>query len=176
VIVSWMLKNVDPLIKVTIIPRGKSLGAAWYLPEEHQIITLEQFSEQLCATLGGRVAEEIVFGQPSSGALDDLEKVTKQAYMMVANLGLTTEVGSISYYDSSGSYEASFQKPYSEATAQLIDKQVRRIIDEAHERTKTILLSKQNELDILAQQLLEKEIIYKEDIEQILGKRESTNP
>lgn len=170
--VSWMLKNIDPLVKISIIPRGKSLGSAWYLPEEHQIITLAEFNDQLCAALGGRVAEEIVFGQPSSGALDDLEKVTKQAYMMVANLGLTTQLGSISYYDSTGTYESSFQKPFSEATAQLIDSEVRKIVEEAHRRTRDLLTEKRTELDKLAQLLLEKEVVYKEDIEKILGKRE----
>lgn len=171
-IVSWMLKNVDPLVKVSIIPRGKSLGSAWYLPEEHQIITLAQFKDRLCAALGGRVAEEIVFHEPSSGALDDLEKVTKQAYMMVGSLGLDSELGSISYYDSTGGYENSFTKPYSEATAQLIDKQVQQVIAEAHKCTEDILLQKRAELDSLAQLLLDKEIVYKEDLERILGKRE----
>lgn len=170
-LVSWMLPNIDPLMKVSIIPRGKSLGSAWYLPEEHQIITLAQFSDQLCAALGGRVAEEIVFGQPSSGALDDLEKVTKQAYMMVANLGLNPEIGSTSYFDSTGSYEQSLQKPYSEATAELIDVEVRKLIAHAHKRTEDILNGKRNELDKIAQLLLDKEVIYKEDMEGILGKR-----
>ncbi len=170
-IVSWMLKNVDPLVKVSIIPRGKSLGSAWYLPEEHQIITLAQFSDQLCTALGGRVAEEIVFNEPSSGALDDLEKVTKQAYMMVANLGLSSEIGNISYYDSTGAYEAAFNKPYSEATGQLIDQAVRKLIETAHKRTEDILLQHRTGLDNLARLLLDKEIVYKEDLEQILGKR-----
>ena len=170
-IVSWMLKNTDPLIKVSVIPRGKSLGSAWYLPEEHQITTLAQFSDRLCAALGGRVAEEIVFKEPSSGALDDLEKTTKQAYMMVAMLGLNPELGNISYYDSSGSYESSLQKPYSEATAQLIDTEVRKLIETAHQRTIAVLTEKRSELDQLAQLLLDKEVIYKEDIERILGKR-----
>jgi AFG3 family protein len=170
-ITSWMLKHIDPLVKVSIIPRGKSLGSAWYLPEEHQIITLAEFNDQLCAALGGRVAEEIVFGDPSSGALDDLEKVTKQAYMMVANLGLNPQIGSMSYYDSTGTYENTFQKPFSEATAQLIDVEVRKLIEQAHKRTTELLLGKRAELDKLAQLLLEKEVVYKEDIEVILGKR-----
>jgi AFG3 family protein len=170
-ITSWMLKHIDPLVKVSIIPRGKSLGSAWYLPEEHQIITLAEFNDQLCAALGGRVAEEIVFGDPSSGALDDLEKVTKQAYMMVANLGLNPQIGSMSYYDSTGTYENTFQKPFSEATAQLIDIEVRKLIEQAHKRTTELLLGKRAELDKLAQLLLEKEVVYKEDIEVILGKR-----
>lgn len=170
-IISWVLKNVDPLIKVSIIPRGKSLGSAWYLPEEHQIITLSQFSDRICATLGGRVAEEIVFNEPSSGALDDLEKATKQAYMMVANLGLNPEIGCTSYYDSTGVYESSFQKPFSEATARLIDLEVRKLIEQAHNRAKEILQQKRSQLDTLALLLLDKEIVYKEDLELILGKR-----
>lgn len=170
-IVSWKLTNIDPLVKVSIIPRGKSLGSAWYLPEEHQIITLAQFSDQICAALGGRVAEEVVFGQPSSGALDDLEKVTKQAYMMVANLGLNPEIGNTSYYDSTGVYDTAFQKPYSEATGQLIDIEVRKMIQAAHDRTKEIIQQNRAELDNLAQLLLDKEVVYKEDLEKILGKR-----
>jgi cell division protease FtsH len=169
-IVSWTLKNVDPLVKVSIIPRGRSLGSAWYLPEEHQITTLSQFSDRLCATLGGRVAEEIVFNEPSSGALDDLEKATKQAYMMVTVLGLNKEIGAISYYDSTGTYE-SFQKPYSEATGQLIDREVHKLLLEAYKRTERILMEKRTELDNFAQLLLEKEVIYKEDIEKLLGLR-----
>jgi AFG3 family protein len=170
-ITSWVLKNVDPLVKVSIIPRGKSLGSAWYLPEEHQIITLAQFSDQLCVALGGRVAEEIVFKEPSSGALDDLEKVTKQAYMMVASLGLSEEIGSISYYDSTGTYESALQKPYSEATGQVIDQAVRKLVDTARKRTEDLLLQHRDELDRLAALLLEKEVVYKEDLEQVLGKR-----
>ncbi len=170
-IVSWELKNVDPLVKVSIIPRGKSLGSAWYLPEEHQVITLSQFSDQICAALGGRVAEEIVFGQPSSGALDDLEKVTKQAYMMVANLGLNKEIGSTSYYDSTGQYDATFQKPYSEATAQLIDTEVRKLVQQSYDRTKEVLMNNRAALDTLAQLLLDKEVVEKEELEKILGKR-----
>ncbi len=171
-IVSWMLKHVDPLVKVSIIPRGKSLGAAWFLPEEHQIISRSQFFDQICSALGGRVAEEIVFNEPSSGALDDLEKVTKQAYMMVANLGLSTEIGNISYYDSTGTYESAFQKPFSEATAELIDSEVRKLVQEAHRKTEEVLRNKRAELDSLANLLLNKEVIYKADLESILGKRE----
>ena len=167
-----MLKHVDPLVKVSIIPRGKSLGAAWFLPEEHQIISRSQFFDQICSALGGRVAEEIVFNEPSSGALDDLEKVTKQAYMMVANLGLSTEIGNISYYDSTGTYESAFQKPFSEATAELIDSEVRKLVQEAHRKTEEVLRNKRAELDSLANLLLNKEVIYKADLESILGKRE----
>ena len=173
-IVSWFLKNVDPLIKVSIIPRGKSLGSAWYLPGEHQITTLSEFSDRLCAALGGRVAEEIVFNEPSSGALDDLEKVTKQAYIMVMQLGMDPEIGSVSFYDSTGAYESSFQKPYSEATARLIDSEVRKLVNEAHKRTEDILRRKRNEMDELANLLIEKEVVYKEDIQRILGDRENS--
>ncbi|OFY85625.1 MAG: peptidase M41 [Bacteroidetes bacterium RIFCSPLOWO2_12_FULL_35_15] len=170
-VISWMLKNVDPLQKVTIIPRGKSLGGSWYLPEERQIITRSQFYDRLCAALGGRTAEEIVFKEISSGALDDLEKATKQAYMMVSQLGLSEKIGNISFYDSTGMYENSFQKPYSEATAKLIDEEVRKLIDQAHESVKVILESNRDKLDALAKLLLQKEVIYKNDIENILGKR-----
>lgn len=170
-IVSWLLTSVDPLIKVSIIPRGKSLGSAWYLPGERQITTLSQFSDRICAALGGRVAENIVFGEPSSGALDDLEKVTKQAYAMVMQLGLDPEIGNVSYYDSTGTYEASFQKPYSEETGRLIDMEVRKMIDKAYVRTAEILNGKRKEMDELASLLLEKEVVYKEDIQRILGAR-----
>jgi cell division protease FtsH len=170
-IVSWMLKNVDPLQKVSIIPRGKSLGGAWYLPEERQIITEAQFFDQLCAALGGRTAEEIVFKEASSGALDDLEKVTKQAYMMVVNLGLSEKIGNISFYDSTGVYENSFLKPYSEATAQLIDEEVRKLVEQAHESARSILEKNRDKLDALAKLLLEKEVVYKKEIEALLGGR-----
>lgn len=166
-----MLKNVDPLQKVSIIPHGKSLGGAWYLPEERQIITLSQFSDRLSAALGGRTAEEIVFNEISSGALDDLEKVTKQAYMMVSQLGLSEKIGNISFYDSTGIYENSFQKPYSEATAQLIDEEVRKLVEQAHQSAKTILESNRDKLDLLAKLLLQKEVVYKKDFESILGER-----
>jgi len=170
-VVSWMLKNVDALQKVSIIPHGKSLGASWYLPEEREIITRSQFYDRLCAALGGRTAEEIVFKEISSGALDDLEKVTKQAYMMVAQLGLSEKIGNISFYDSTGIYENSFQKPYSEATAELIDSEVRKLVEQAHESAKTILENNRDKLDALAKLLLQKEVVYKNDIESILGKR-----
>lgn len=170
-IVSWMLKYVDPLQKISIVPRGKSLGAAWYLPQERQIITKAQFFDRLCASLGGRAAEEIEFNEISSGALDDLEKVTKQAYTMVAHLGLSDKIGNISFYDSTGGYESSFQKPYSESTAQLIDEEVRKLIGEAHHCAITILERNRKKLDDLAKMLLQKEVVYKQDIESILGKR-----
>ena len=166
-----MLKHVDPLQKVSIIPRGKSLGGAWYLPEERQIITKTQFYDRLCATLGGRVADEIIFNDVSSGALDDLEKVTKQAYMMVSQLGFSDKIGTISFYDSTGFYENSFQKPYSESTAKLIDDEVRKLVNQAKETVQTILTTNISKLHKMATMLLDKEIIYKEEIESILGKR-----
>ena len=171
-IVSWMLKNTDPLIKVSIIPRGQSLGAAQFLPEERQIYTYSQLIDNLCVDLGGRTAEEIIFKEASSGALDDLEKVTKQAYSMVANFGLSEKVGNVSFYDSEGLYR-DFQKPYSEATGELIDLEVRKLTSEAHERAKTILLANLDKLNKLTDVLLIKEVIYKEELETILGKRSS---
>lgn len=170
-IVSWMLKNVDPLLKVSIIPRGESLGGSWYLPEERQIITRSQFIDRICVALGGRTAEEIVFHEISSGALNDLEIITKQAYSMVTQLGLSEKIGNISFYDSTGNYENSFQKPYSEATAQLIDQEVRELIEKAHQTAKTILENNRDKLDKLSKLLLEKEVVYKDEIETVLGKR-----
>lgn len=170
-VVSWHLEHVDALIKVSIIPRGKALGSAWYLPEERQIITKSQFMDQICASLGGRAAEEIIFGEPSSGALDDLEKVTKKAYTMVSFYGLDEEVGPISFYDSSGKNERFFGKPYSEAMAKLIDLEVKDLLTTSYEKTKLILLEHKEELVQLAQLLLKKEVVEKEDLEEILGKR-----
>ena len=172
-VVSWYLKNVDALVKVSIIPRGKSLGAAWYLPEEHQIITRSQFIDQICAALGGRAAEEIIFNEISSGALDDLEKVTKQAYTMVAFYGLDKEIGPLSYYDSTGRNESSLVKPYSEKMAESIDREVQDLINTAYESTKSILREHEAELKKLAQLLLQKEVAEQEDLEEILGKRNS---
>lgn len=170
-IVGWMLKGVDPLIKVSIIPRGKSLGSAWYLPEERKIITKAKFHDQLCAALGGRAAEDIEFHEISSGALDDLEKVTKQAYSMVSMLGLDDKIGNISYYDSTGLQDQTFQKPYSEAMAKLIDEEVRALIENAYTETKDLLNNNKDKLDKLAALLREKEVVFKEDIETILGKK-----
>ena len=170
-VASWYLKNVDSLVKVSIIPRGKSLGAAWYLPEEHQIITKSQFIDQLCASLGGRAAEEIIFNEVSSGALDDLEKVTKQAYTMVAYYGLDEEIGPMSFYDSTGENERFLGKPYSENMAKLIDKEVQDLIISSYESVKILLINHKNELENLAKLLLKKEVVYLEDLEQILGKR-----
>ena len=170
-LVSWLLEHVDPLVKVSIIPRGKSLGAAWYLPEERQLKTATELEERLCAALGGRAAEEIMFGDVTSGALDDLEKVTKEAYMMVAYYGFDAKIGHISFYDSSGTREAAWQKPYSEETGKIIDEEVRNLVEKAYQRTKTILLENQPNLIRIAELLLQKETIFKEDVEKILGKR-----
>ncbi len=169
--VSWLLEHAHPLIKVTIVPRGRSLGAAWYLPEERQITTTEQLLDEMCATLGGRAAEEIIFGKISTGALSDLEKVTKQAYAMVTIYGLNPRIGNISYYDSTGANENGFTKPYSEKTAEAIDEEVNKLIAEAYQRAKDILLKNKDLLTRLADKLLEKEVIFKEDLELIFGKR-----
>ena len=170
-VVSWLLKQVDPLVKVSIIPRGKSLGAAMYLPEEKQLHSESYFREHLCATLGGRAAEEIVFGEISSGALDDLEKVTKEAYMMVAYFGFDEKIGNVSFYDSTGQRDASIQKPYSEETGKLIDEEVRKLINDAYQQAKDILEENKQSLQKVAELLLEKEVIFKEDLETILGSR-----
>ena len=169
--VSWMCEHASPLIKVTIVPRGRSLGAAWYLPEERQITTSEQIMDEMCATLGGRAAEEIVFGKISTGALSDLEKITRQAYASVVYYGLNDKIGNVSYYDSTGQSEYSFGKPYSEYTARLIDEEIKKMIDIAYARTKAILLANKEKLAELAEQLLSKEVIFKEDLENIFGKR-----
>jgi AFG3 family protein len=171
-VVSWYLKNVDPIIKVSIIPRGKSLGAAWYLPEEKQLRSESAFTEHLCATLAGRASEEIVFGEVSSGALDDLEKVTKEAYMMVVYYGFNKKIGNISFYDSSGQSDSNFQKPYSEETGKLIDEEVRKLVSDCYLRTKNILKEHLASLHLVADLLLKKEVIFKEDLENILGKRD----
>jgi len=169
--VSWLTQYASPLVKVTIVPRGRSLGAAWYLPEERQITTKEQLLDEMCAALGGRAAEEIVFGKISTGALSDLEKITKQAYAMVSVYGLNEKIGNISFYDSSGQNEYSFQKPYSEKTGQLIDEEVSKLVEDAYERTKKILEDHKDKLTKLATLLLEKEVIFKADLEKIFGKR-----
>ncbi|MFM2207375.1 MAG: hypothetical protein RL213_1350 [Bacteroidota bacterium] len=169
--VSWLLQHAHPLVKVTIVPRGNSLGAAWYLPDERQITTRDQLMDEICAALGGRAAEDIVFGKVSTGALSDLEKITKQAYAMVTIYGLNEKIGNISFYDSSGQQEYSFGKPYSEQTAQTIDQEVKKLIDEAYSRTTELLRSHKQQLTDLAMKLLEKEVIFKEDLEGIFGKR-----
>jgi AFG3 family protein len=169
-VVSWLLKHTDPLMKVSIIPRGKSLGAAWYLPEEHQLKTVTEFTEKICAALAGRVAEEITFGEISSGALDDLEKVTRDAYSMVTYFGFNKKIGNVSFYDSAGRQD--FQKPYSEETGKLIDEEVRKLVEDAYQKTKNLLLENSAALSRIAELLLLKEVIFREDIEAILGKRE----
>jgi cell division protease FtsH len=169
--VSWLLEHASPLVKVTIVPRGKSLGAAWYLPEERQITTREQMLDEICAALGGRASEEVIFGKVSTGALSDLEKVTKQAYAMVMYYGLNEKIGNVSYYDSTGAYESSFHKPYSEKTAERFDSEVSVILADAYSRAKEILGKHKEELTKLATYLLEKEVIFKEDLEDIFGKR-----
>lgn len=169
--VSWLLEHAHPLIKVTIVPRGKALGAAWYLPEERQLTNYDQMFDELTATLAGRASEDIVFGKISTGALNDLEKVTKQAYSMVVYFGLNKAIGNVSYYDSTGQQEYSFTKPYSESTAQTIDVEIKKIIDQAYERAKKILLENKDKLEQLADILLKKEVIFREDLEHIFGKR-----
>src|SRR6056297_143713 len=169
--VSWLLEHASPLVKVTIIPRGRALGAAWYLPEERQITTREQLVDEMCAALGGRVSEELIFGKVSTGAMNDLEKITKQAYAMIAYFGMSKKVGHVSFYDSTGQSEMSFTKPYSEKTAELIDQEVKDLIEEAYVRAYGVLKKHKDGLTQLAQQLLEKEVIFTEDLEKIFGKR-----
>jgi len=169
--VSWMLQYAAPLVKVTIVPRGQSLGAAWYLPEERQIVRPEQLLDEMCATMGGRAAEKIIFDTISTGALSDLEKVTKQARAMVTVYGLNDKIGNVTYYDSSGQSEYGFTKPYSEVTAQTIDKEISNIIEGQYQRAITILKENKDKLTKLAERLLEKEVIFKDDLEEIFGKR-----
>ena len=169
--ISWLVEHAAPLLKVTIVPRGRSLGAAWYLPEERQLTTTEQMLDEICATLGGRAAEQAVFGNISTGALSDLERVTKQAQAMVTIYGLNDKVGNISYYDSSGQSEYSFGKPYSEQTAKLIDEEISKLIETQYQRAVNILTENRDKLDALAQKLLDKEVIFREDLEEIFGKR-----
>ena len=170
-VVSWMLEHAAPLIKVTIVPRGRSLGAAWYLPEERLIVRPEQMLDEMCAALGGRAAEQVIFGKISTGALSDLEKVTKQARAMVTIYGLNEKVGHLTYYDSSGQNEYGFTKPYSEQTAELIDKEIHRIIEEQYQRAVKILEENKKKLSELAEVLLDKEVIFKDNLEKIFGKR-----
>lgn len=169
--VSWILENASPLIKVTIIPRGKALGAAWYLPEERQITTREQLMDELAATLGGRVSEQLTFGQVSTGALNDLERVTKQAYAMVAYYGMSENVGTLSFYDSTGQSDMAFTKPYSELTAQQIDAEAKRVIDAAYKMAEQVLREHTDGLKELAELLLAREVVFTEDVERIFGKR-----
>jgi ATP-dependent metalloprotease FtsH len=169
--VSWLLEFASPLVKVTIVPRGKALGAAWYLPEERQITTYDQLFDEITSALGGRASEEIIFGKISTGALNDLEKVTKQAYAMVVFFGLNKKIGNISYYDSTGQQEYSFTKPYSEKTSEVIDHEISKLIESAYQRAKDLLVANKAKLEKLANVLLEKEVIFKEDLEEIFGKR-----
>jgi AFG3 family protein len=171
--VSWLLEHASPLLKVTIIPRGRALGAAWYLPEERQLTTREQILDEMAYALGGRAAEELIFGKISTGALSDLEKITKQAYAMVSFFGMSEKVGNISFYDSSGQSDFGFTKPYSEKTAEIIDQEVKGIIDESYQRAKEVLKSNLKGLTELAEILLEKEVIFSEDLEKIFGKRKA---
>lgn len=168
---SWFLKHANPLVKVTIVPRGKALGAAWYLPEERQITTKEQMLDEMCALLGGRAAEELFIGSISSGAMNDLERVTKQAYAMITYMGMSEKLPNISYYDSSGQ-EYTFSKPYSDETAQLIDSEVKAMIQQQYDRAKQILTDKAEGHNRLANILLEREIIFSDDLEKIFGKRQ----
>jgi cell division protease FtsH len=169
--ISWLLEHANPLVKVTIIPRGRALGAAWYLPEERQITTTEQMLDEMCATLGGRASEDLTFDRISTGALNDLERVTKQAYAMISFFGMSDKIGNRSFYDSSGQQEYSFNKPYSEKTAEAIDDEVKNLIDAQYERAKSILRKNKKGLKQLGEILLEKEVIFSDDLEVIFGKR-----
>ena len=169
--VSWMLEHAAPLVKVTIVPRGKSLGAAWYLPEERQLVKPDQMLDEMCATLGGRAAEHVIFNEISTGALNDLEKVTKQARAMVTIYGLNEKVGILTYYDSSGQNEYGFTKPYSEKTAELIDKEISKIIEEQYQRAIHLLIEHKDKLTELAKVLLDKEVIFKDNLQKIFGDR-----
>ena len=170
--ISWHLQYADPLVKVTIVPRGQALGAAWYLPEERQLTSEQHILDKICALLGGRAAEEIFFGILDTGALSDLEQATRRAYAMVTYFGMSDKLKNISYYDSTGQSEFGFTKPYSEATAQLIDREVQRIIDEQYERAKQILLQYKEGHNEVAQILIDKEVLFAEDLEKVFGKRQ----
>ncbi|WP_432412950.1 ATP-dependent zinc metalloprotease FtsH [Rasiella sp. SM2506] len=174
--VSWMLEHAAPLVKVTIVPRGQSLGAAWYLPEERLIVRPEQMLDEMCATMGGRAAERVIFDKISTGALSDLEKVTKQARAMVTIYGLNEKIGNLTYYDSSGQSEYNFSKPYSEKTAEAIDKEISNIIEEQYQRAIKLLEENKDKLTLLAEELLEKEVIFKESLERIFGRRPFHKP
>ncbi len=169
--VSWLLRWGNPLVKVTIVPRGKALGAAWYLPEERQITTYDQMYDDITSLLAGRAAEEIVFGEISTGALNDLERATKQAFAMVTYYGLNKKIGNISYYDSTGQTDMAFTKPFSEKTAETIDAEVHQMLESAYQRAKQLLLENRDKLDQLAEQLISREVIFREDLENIYGKR-----
>lgn len=174
-VVGWLLEHAAPLVKVTIVPRGKSLGAAWYLPEERHLTTTEQLLDEMAAVLGGRASEELFFGKISTGALSDLERVTKQAYSMVVYYGLNDKIGNVSYYDSTGQSEYAFTKPFSEKTAQEIDEEIRKLIATAYERAKNVLNENKEKVITVAELLLEKEVIFGEDLERIFGARPTTS-
>lgn len=174
--VSWLLEHANPLLKVTIIPRGKALGAAWYLPEERTLTNKEQLLDEMCSALGGRAAEEVTFGKVSTGAVNDLERVTKQAMAMVSFFGMSDKIGNISFYDSTGQSDFTFSKPYSEKTAELIDQEIKKIIDNQYIRAKKVLKENSAGLNSLAEKLLEKEVIFSEDLELIFGKRKTNHP
>ena len=174
--VSWMLEHAAPLVKVTIVPRGQSLGAAWYLPEERLIVRSDQMLDEICATLGGRAAEQVIFNEISTGALNDLEKVTKQARAMVTVYGLNDKIGNLTYYDSSGQNEYNFSKPYSEKTAELIDKEISNIIEKQYKRAIALLEQHKDKLTELANVLLEKEVIFNDNLQKIFGKRPFEKP
>lgn len=174
--VSWLLPNAHPLFKVTIVPRGHALGAAWYLPEERQLVTKEQMLDEMCSLIGGRVAEEIVNGQPSTGALNDLERLTKMAYGMVTYYGMSDKVGNLSYFDSTGSRAYDLNRPYSEKTAELIDNEVKELINMIHDRTESILRENFDGFNQLSAILLEKEVIFADDLERIFGPKAGAKP
>ena len=167
--ISWLLEFAHPLVKVTIVPRGQSLGAAWYLPDERSITTTEQLLDKMCSALGGRAAEEITFGKISTGALSDLEKVTKQAYAMVSIYGLNKRLGNVSFYDSQG--RDTFTKPYSDDTSRVIDEEVSKLIEQQYQRALDTLKANEDKLILLAEKLLKTEVIFKEDLALIFGKR-----
>jgi len=168
---SWMLEFAHPLVKVTIVPRGKALGAAWYLPDERQITTKEQMFHEMVATLGGRAAEQIIFGHISTGALNDLEKVSKQAFAMVTYYGLNEKIGNVSYYDSTGQSDYAITKPFSEKTAEVIDQEVSKLIESAYQEALRILNEHKDGLTQLAEKLIDREVIFADDLETIFGKR-----
>ena len=174
--VSWLLPYANPLFKVTIVPRGQALGAAWYLPEERQLVTKAQMIDEMCSLIGGRVAEEIINGQPSTGALNDLERLTKMAYGMVTYYGMSDKVGNLSFYDSNGSRAYDLTRPYSEKTAELIDKEVKELVEMIHDRTERILKDNFEGFSQLAELLLEKEVIFADDLERIFGPRAGAKP
>ncbi|MFA6127336.1 MAG: ATP-dependent zinc metalloprotease FtsH [Bacteroidales bacterium] len=174
--VSWLLEYAHPLVKVTIVPRGKALGAAWYLPDERQLTTKEQILDEIASALAGRAAEELCFGKVSTGALNDLERVTKQAYAMVTYFGMSEKIGKVSFYDSSGQSEYSFSKPYSERTAEMIDEEAKKIIDEGYDRAKHILIEYSEGHRLISEMLLDKEVLFAEDLERILGPRKGHKP